>query len=385
MIYFDNAATSRFKPKAAAKELVKAFKNSANPGRGAHDESIKSSLVCENTRAFLLEKLGATDCGELVFTKNCTEALNLAIFGTVVEGKHVVTTALEHNSVLRPLFKLKDEGLITLSVLNPDRSGKINPKHFERMLTDDTYLAAITAQSNVTGEITDLKTIGKICAANGVMLLADGAQAIPNVDVDFEKFNLTMLAAPGHKGLHGPQGTGFLIFRRNLKIKPLLYGGTGTNSDSVYMPHTPPESLEAGTLNATGIAALLEGAKQSFADVDRNRKKIAKVSDYILKELQKLPTSVLYTNPSNLSGIISFNLKGVDSTTVGDVLNRKYKIAVRTGLHCAPLTHNMLGTLESGAVRISVGADNTLKQAKKLIKALTAISDKICQEKGFVF
>lgn len=289
MIYFDNAATSRFKPKSVRKAVVKELKNSANPGRGAHRDAIRASMLVENARAYLLSALGADDDYELVFTKNCTEALNLAIFGTVIPKTHVVTTALEHNSVLRPLFKLKDENVISLSVLNPDRFGKINPAHFERMLGNDTRLAVVTAQSNVTGMTTDLAAIGKICNLHNVTLLADGAQAVPLTKINVKEMNISMLAAPGHKGLHGPQGTGFLIFKRNLNVRPLLLGGTGTDSDSVYMPKSPPETLEAGTLNAAGIAGLLEGAKWSFKHAEASRKHIEKLSEKSYTASKKSP------------------------------------------------------------------------------------------------
>lgn len=376
MIYFDNAATSRFKPKSVRKAVVKELKNSANPGRGAHRDAIRASMLVENARAYLLSALGADDDYELVFTKNCTEALNLAIFGTVIPKTHVVTTALEHNSVLRPLFKLKDENVISLSVLNPDRFGKINPAHFERMLGNDTRLAVVTAQSNVTGMTTDLAAIGKICAGHNVTLLADGAQAVPLTKINVKEMNISMLAAPGHKGLHGPQGTGFLIFKRNLNVRPLLLGGTGTDSDSVYMPKSPPESLEAGTLNAAGIAGLLEGAKWSFKHAEASRKHIEKLSEKIIYGLKKIPSVTLYTADDCFTGVVSFNVKGADSTEVGDILNEKYHVAVRAGLHCAPLVHNANGTLDVGAVRVGIGVDNTEKEADKLLSAVKSIAAK---------
>lgn len=376
MIYFDNAATSRFKPKSVRKAVVKELKKSANPGRGAHRDAIRASMLVENARAYLLSALGADDDYELVFTKNCTEALNLAIFGTVIPKTHVVTTALEHNSVLRPLFKLKDENVISLSVLNPDRFGKINPAHFERMLGNDTRLAVVTAQSNVTGMTTDLAAIGKICAGHNVTLLADGAQAVPLTKINVKEMNISMLAAPGHKGLHGPQGTGFLIFKRNLNVRPLLLGGTGTDSDSVYMPKSPPESLEAGTLNAAGIAGLLEGAKWSFKHAEASRKHIEKLSEKIIYGLKKIPGVTLYTADDCFTGVVSFNVKGADSTEVGDILNEKYHVAVRAGLHCAPLVHNANGTLDVGAVRVGIGVDNTEKEADKLLSAVKSIAAK---------
>lgn len=376
MIYFDNAATSRFKPKSVRKAVVKELKNSANPGRGAHRDAIRASMLVENARAYLLSALGADDDYELVFTKNCTEALNLAIFGTVIPKTHVVTTALEHNSVLRPLFKLKDENVISLSVLNPDRFGKINPAHFERMLGNDTRLAVVTAQSNVTGMTTDLAAIGKICNLHNVTLLADGAQAVPLTKINVKEMNISMLAAPGHKGLHGPQGTGFLIFKRDLNVRPLLLGGTGTDSDSVYMPKSPPESLEAGTLNAAGIAGLLEGAKWSFKHAEASRKHVEKLSEKIIYGLKKIHGVTLYTADDCFTGVVSFNVKGADSTEVGDILNEKYHVAVRAGLHCAPLVHNANGTLDVGAVRVGIGVDNTEKEADKLLSAVKSIAAK---------
>ncbi|HIU82760.1 MAG TPA: aminotransferase class V-fold PLP-dependent enzyme [Candidatus Faecicola pullistercoris] len=375
MIYFDNAATSRFKPKKSRRALLETYVNSANGGRGGHDDAVNAAVKTETARSILLENLGAAEGYDLIFTKNCTEALNLAVFGTVKKGGHVITTVTEHNSVLRPLYELQRNKIITLSVINPDKNLTVRADMIERLITEETYMLAVSSMSNVTGVPSEISKTGKLARKYNLVYLADGAQSVPHVRTDMREQNIDLLACPGHKGLHGPQGTGFLIVRQGIALKPLLYGGTGTNSDSVYQPLTLPEGMESGTLNTAGIAALGEAAKWTFEHINKINARISLISNKILYGLKKMPGIRVYTPDGCHTGVISFNLNGLTSSEVGDILNEKYKIAVRTGLHCAPLMHNYLGTLESGAVRISVGYNNTLKDADLLLKAIGEIAD----------
>ena len=368
MIYFDNAATSRYKPKVVKNAIADAIRHSANPGRGSHDEAIRGAMTVGRTRDDVLRFVKAKRAN-VVFTKNCTEALNIGILGTVRPGDHVVTTVLEHNSVLRPLYMLKKEGLITLSVVEGDK-GRITANDVAAAIEEKTYLVAITAMSNVTGYAPPLGEIGELCAEKGVKLLVDGAQALGHLPLCVDKIGIDMLCGAAHKGLHGAMGGGFFAFSNRISVNPLLYGGTGTESASLIQPKDPPESLEAGTLNLPGIAALGAGVRWTEANFEKIRKKEAELSTFLHEEVAKTGYRVYSVAGSP---ILSFALPSADSQTIADVLNQEYGIAVRAGLHCAPLIHKTLGTDREGLVRVSIGCKNTLKEAKRLLFALKEI------------
>ena len=367
MIYLDNAATSFFKPKGVADALNYDLAHSANSGRSGHKYALDAAMKIEDCRNFLLSALGAPQNDYLaVFTKNCTEALNLGIFGFLRTGMRVVTTAYDHNSVLRPLFELEKRGKIELMVIEPT-DGVVTAEHLDSALQNADF-CAVSAASNVTGARLDLAALSSSAKRYGVVTLVDGAQAVPLQRVDASGFD--MLALPGHKGLHGPQGTGVLIFRKDLGLQPLLMGGTGTASDSVYQPSEPPESLEAGTLFAGGIAALHAGAKWSFAERERNAASVRRLAEELIEYLKGMGAEI-YTKDPTL-GVVSFNLKGKDSAFVASALAER-DIAVRGGLHCAPLAHRYLGTSERGAVRGGIGTDNTERDIYMLVAALEKI------------
>lgn len=370
MIYFDNAATSRYRPKSVLSAAVKELTYSANPGRSSHNDAVNSALVVHKTREIIKKLINNPDA-EVVFTKNCTEALNLAIIGASRKG-HVITTVMEHNSVLRPLFELQKSGLIRLTVLDID-NGKINLKELEDKISPDTYMVAVNCISNVTGAVNDIAEIGKITSRQGIIFLVDAAQALGHISFDMRALGCDMVASAGHKGLHGAQGTGFLCYNKRIKIKPLIYGGTGTESESTTQPKTPPESLESGTLNTLGLAALYEGISWTIDNFDKINKKIHDISEYIVSELKIINGLTLYSESNN--GVISFDIEGFSSTQIADILNDKYAIAVRSGLHCAPLLHTALGTLKNGLTRVSVGYNNNFNEAKKLVSAIKKIKN----------
>lgn len=371
MIYLDNAATSAFKPKGVFEALNYDLSHSANSGRSGHRYALDAAMKIEDCRRFFLSAMNAPEEEYCVaFTKNCTEALNLGIFGFLRAGMRVVTTAYDHNSVLRPLFELEKRKKIELMVIRPDESGRILPSHLDSALQNADF-CAVSLASNVTGARIDLASLSASAQKYGVVTLLDGAQAVPLVKPDFKKHMPDMLALPGHKGLHGPQGTGLLIFRKDLKLQPLLMGGTGTASDSTYQPLEPPEALEAGTLFSGGIAALHAGAKWSFENRERNGAVIKRLAEELIDYLKGLGAE-LYTDDPTL-GVVSFNLRGKDSSFVANALAEK-DIAVRGGLHCAPLAHTALGTLSRGAVRASIGADNTEKDIYLFVAALEKLS-----------
>lgn len=353
MIYLDNAATSRFKPKCVLDALIFDVTHSANSGRAGHDEAIDKSIRIQKCREYLLSVFGASDEYSLIFTKNCTEALNLAIFGIVKGGERVLTGVNEHNSVLRPLFKLKQEGKISLEIVKTNPLGRIDVKDVEKFATNADILV-FGGACNVNGAICDIQSIEDYCKNNGKILILDGAQSVPLIPLTLKSSGISMLACPGHKGLHGVQGTGFLIVRKDIKLSPLLYGGTGTFSSDVTPVVEMPDSFEAGTLFSGGIDALRQGAKWSFDNVDKNRKYIDRITKNILHGLHDIGAT-LYTRDTQ-TGVVCFNLANADSGYIADKLN-EYGICVRGGLHCAPLVHREQGTSFQGAVRASVGCE----------------------------
>ena len=353
MIYLDNAATSRFKPKCVLDALIFDVTHSANSGRAGHDEAIDKSIRIQKCREYLLSVFGASDEYSLIFTKNCTEALNLAIFGIVKGGERVLTGVNEHNSVLRPLYKLKQEGKISLEIVKTNPLGRIDVKDVEKFATNADILV-FGGACNVNGAICDIQSIADYCKNNGKILILDGAQSVPLIPLTLKSSGISMLACPGHKGLHGVQGTGFLIVRKDIKLSPLLYGGTGTFSSDVTPIVEMPDSFEAGTLFSGGIDALRQGAKWSFDNVDKNRKYIDRITKNILHGLHDIGAT-LYTRDTQ-AGVVCFNLANADSGYIADKLN-EYGICVRGGLHCAPLVHREQGTSFQGAVRASVGCE----------------------------
>ncbi|MDE6303135.1 MAG: aminotransferase class V-fold PLP-dependent enzyme, partial [Clostridia bacterium] len=251
MLYLDNAATSRFKPQAVIDCINYDLRHSANSGRSGHDDCINAGLKIENCRRYIKEQLGADDNYELIFTKNCTEALNLAIFGSIQGGESVFTTTNEHNSVLRPLFELERRGVIKLTVL--DTRGKAVNTDELRLRAAGSDVLVLGGACNVTGATLDLQEVGRIAEEIGARLIVDGAQSVPMLHTDISASHIDMLACAGHKGLHGVQGTGFLIVNKNTPLRPMLYGGTGTYSLSLTQPQQMPDGYEAGTLFAGGI------------------------------------------------------------------------------------------------------------------------------------
>ena len=247
MVYLDNAATSRFKPKSAIDALLFDVTHSANSGRGGHDEAVDKSVRIQKCRDYLLSAVGASDGYSLVFTKNCTEALNLALFGLIKGGEKVVTSTNEHNSVLRPLFLLESQKKISLQIVKARHDGRIDPKDVE-VYAQGADIMVFGGACNVTGAVCDMQRITEISQKYGTILIVDGAQSVPLIPINMKESGISVLACPGHKGLHGVQGTGFLIVKDDVPLKPLLYGGTGTSSNELLPDLQMPESYEAGTL-----------------------------------------------------------------------------------------------------------------------------------------
>ena len=374
MIYFDNAATSRFKPSVTLDAVMEELASSSNPGRGGHNDSIKSGEKVFEVRKKIKEFFNADDRYEVVFTKNCTEALNLALIGYLssFSGKvHVITSQLEHNSILRVLFELERRGKVSISFVEYTHNYDISIPAIEKLVRRNTVLVALSHMSNVIGNRIDVKAISNHLVKRRIPLLIDGAQSIGHVAIDLKESPITMLASAGHKGLYGVQGTGFLLFNReSVKPLPITYGGTGTDSQSLFQPDGVPERYESGTVNTAGIVGLGKSVSWVKDNFDAINNKIYKISTYIYNTLYELESIELYTPYP--SPVISFNISGLDSVEVANYLNDK-DIAVRAGLHCAPLAHKMLGTFESGAVRISVGYSNTVEEAQYLVDTIKDI------------
>lgn len=364
MIYFDNSATSRFKPLCVYKSCFQEIRKSANAGRSSHKASIRTALKIEQTRATVCEKFFE---GNVIFTKNCTEALNLAILGSKL-SKQVITTIYEHNSVLRPLKNLEKKGLITLKIIAPDSVGLINP--LTNALGNSTSMVAFSAMSNVTGYALPVAEMAKLIKKlSGALVLVDMAQAAGHIQLDYT--NIDMIACSGHKSLHGLQGTGFLLAKENILFNPIIMGGTGTSSLSLDPPIIIPESLEAGTANTIGIAALGEGIKWTMSHFDRLHNKCDYLQQIIINGLEKISGIKIY---GVNNGVILFNIDNIPSSEVGDILSDDFGICVRSGLHCAPLMHRYLGTNEKGAVRISIGYNNNYTDAERLVYAIKEIA-----------
>lgn len=359
MIYLDNAATSKFKPKCMFDAMFSQLSDSANPGRGGHNDSLDCAIKINDTRSTLKALTGADDSYELVFTSGCTEALNLAILGFLSEntGGNVVTTVLEHNSVLRPLNRLLQKKAIDeiRYASSSDPSANICAADIAALTDENTRLIAVNHTSNVIGATADIEEIGAFARSRNIPFLVDGAQSLGHKRIDVKKCNISMLACAGHKGLHGSQGTGFLIFSKDLKLHPIRFGGTGTASASLIQPEDAPEGLESGTMNTAGIIGLGAAAKWTYDNFEKINRHVAYLSSEALYGLSKIQGVKIYTK--TLSGVISFNVKDIDSSEVADFLNDN-DIAVRSGLHCAPLAHAFLGTSEQGTVRMSIDYNN---------------------------
>ena len=376
MIYFDNSATSGVKPDCVVNAVVNAIRHlSANPGRSGHSLSVSAGMLVYSTRKKAADMLGVGEPERIIFTSGCTQALNMAILGTVISGGNVVTTALEHNSVLRPLFELQRAGRITVSIAEPNERGVITAKEIERAVTSRTYLVAVNHISNVTGAINNIDEIGKFCRSRGIKFLVDGAQSVGYGDIDMREQHIDYLAVAPHKGLCAIQGVGILALGAGTDIRPTLYGGTGTQSENVFQPLELPEALESGTLPTPAIAALSAAIVHNQKTRAEKRRKLRELSAYILDGIKKTRGVTVFTAPDTYNGLISFNIDGIGSMEASNILSSHYDIAVRGGLHCAPLVHLHLKTLDSGIIRASVSSDNTFGEADFFLRAVRELAE----------
>ena len=383
MIYLDNASTSFPKPEIVY-ERMDIFQRTlcANPGRGAHRMAIESAREVMHTRELLAKLFNIKDPSRIVFTLNCTEAINLGIKGLLGEKRHVIVSSMEHNSVIRPLTHMKENG-IEFNAIPCLENGEIDLSSLESAIKPDTGLIVCTHASNVTGELLPISKIGSIAKKRNIPFMVDAAQTAGIIPIDVEADNIDLLAFPGHKGLLGPQGTGGLWIGEGLDLEPLRYGGTGSHSEDAYQPKVSPDRYESGTLNTPGIVGL--GASVQYIlerGIENLRSFEIELTEYLIERIRSIQGISCYghMDPKNKTGIVSFNFGGVHCTEVAHVLDRGFGIAVRSGLHCAPAAHKIIGTFPGGTVRVSLGVFNTKNHIDALIDALSEISKEI--EKG---
>lgn len=372
MIYLDNSSTTHKKPIGVIwSQLLSITKNSINPSRAGYKSAQRVSEKIFNARELFAETFNTT-ADNVIFTSGCTMALNTAIFGTAKKNGHIITTVYEHNSVMRALEKIKSTQSVTYSVVTPNKNGQITASEIQKHIRPNTYMVIVNHTSNVTGTTQNIESIGKLCKKYKLLFLVDGAQSVGHEQIDMQKYNINLLSVAGHKGLYAPEGIGALLIN-NASVAPLLYGGTGTYSDQIKQPVEPPEGLESGTSNIPGILGMYAGLKFVNRNFKKINSKIYKLTSVLIDELKTISGVKLFSTNKH-SGVVSFVVKGKDSSEVSNILNEEYNIATRPGLHCAPLVHKYMGTLKNGMTRISISYFNKMSDIKKAIVAIKKIA-----------
>lgn len=377
-IYLDHAATSWPKPDLVKEAVLLALEQSGNPGRSGHKLSLDAARLIHGARRTVANFFNAPSPSQIIFTLNATDALNMAIKGLVKLGDHVITTCLEHNSVLRPLYSLKNAGKIELTVLGL-QAGTVQAAQFANAMRPETALVVTTHASNVTGTIIDIAAVSRICGERGVKLLVDAAQSAGVLPLDLQELDVAAMACSGHKGLLGPQGTGLLYVHPDVDLDFWREGGTGSISHELYQPPFMPDRLEAGTPNTIGIAGLGAGVKYlAEQGLDKVRQREAALTEQLRAGLNKVPGLTLYT-PKVSMGVFSITLEGYGASQLAVALEREYGILTRPGLHCAPLAHQALGTYPQGTTRISVGHSTTEAEVEAVVAALMTLANSLAK------
>lgn len=379
MIYFDNAATTLHKPACVMEAVLSAMQQLGNAGRGVHEASLDAARIIYDTRMRLAELFGAESPEQVAFTANSTESLNIAIQGIFEPGDHVITTQMEHNSVLRPLYFMESKG-VKLTILPADSSGNISLAELEAAIRPDTRAVVCTHASNLTGNANDLSAVGEICKKHGILLIADASQTAGVLPIDMQEMHVDVVCFTGHKSLLGPQGTGGICVRKGLKIRPLLMGGSGVQSYRKVHPEEMPTALEAGTLNSHGIAGLhaaLGYLKERGMERLRAQELALMWQFYDgVSAINRVRILGDFTDRSRLRApIVSLNIGAYDSGEVADELAEHYGILTRSGAHCAPLMHEAFGTADQGAVRFSFSHSNTREEVESAIRAVRELAE----------
>ena len=377
MIYLDSSATSFLKPPQVAEAVFRSFNTIGNAGRGAHAPTLNASRLIYDTREKLAALFGTPDPSRIAFTCNATEALNIAIHGAIHPGEHVITTACEHNSVLRPLYLKEKEGT-ELTIIPADKKGRIRYDLLESSVKSNTSAIVLTHASNVSGNVTDLAFVSNFAKKHGLLLIVDASQTAGSLPINVVKMGIDILCFTGHKGLFGPQGTGGLYVREGLTLSPLKSGGSGIHSFDRQHPTDMPTALEAGTLNGHGIAGLNAGLDYILSTGVKNiHAKEISLARRFVNGISDISDLKLYgdIDAPLRTPIISLNIGNMSSASVSDILWEDYEICVRAGAHCAPLMHKTFGTEKQGAVRFSFSCFNTEAEIDTAIQAMHEIAE----------
>ncbi|MEG0857567.1 MAG: aminotransferase class V-fold PLP-dependent enzyme [Terrisporobacter sp.] len=382
-IYLDNASTTFPKPKSVADSMYNFLTNiGGNPGRSNHSNSLKTNRILYDSRELLANFFNFDSAENVIFTNNITTSLNTLINGIIKSGDHVITSSMEHNSVIRPLYQLKELLNIEIDIVPADIEGFINPNNILNLIKPNTKLVVLSQASNVTGSIQPIKEIGNICNSNNIYFILDSAQGAGVLKTDFKEMNLNALAFTGHKNLFGPQGIGGFIIDNKLNelCKPFIVGGTGSLSHSLSQPDFLPDKFESGTLNMPGIVGLYEGIKfinaEGLNTIYEHNKYL---HSYFVKELLNINNICFYGDKTSLNSTtcISFNINNIDTSELSFELDNSYGIKNRSGLHCAPLAHKTVGSYPSGSVRLSISYFNNKAELDYTLKAISDISKKL--------
>ena len=375
MIYLDNAATTMKKPQCVIDAVVAAMSHMGNAGRGATSAALDASRVIYDTREKLSDLFNLQTPSRVAFTCNSTESLNTAIKGILSSGDHAITTALEHNSVLRPLYDLQAKGM-ELSIVDCDENGNIDYNDFEKLIKENTKVIVCTHASNLVGNVLDVKKIGSIAKKHNLIFIVDASQSAGVFEIDMQDMNIDILCFTGHKGLLGPQGTGGICVREGIDVRPLKVGGSGVNTFSKEQPVEMPTHLEAGTLNGhalAGLNAALDYLKEE--GIDNIQKREEELMFRFYNGIKDIKDIKIFGNFENKrAAIVTFNVGDIDSAAFSDELSFAYDISTRAGAHCAPLMHKAMNTVEQGAVRFSFSHYNTEEEIDTAIKAVKEIA-----------
>lgn len=376
MIYLDNAATTMHKPKEVIDAVVCAMSSMGNAGRGANEASLSASRIIYDTREKLCRFFHGENPRQIVFTNNSTESLNIVIKGLLNPGDHVITTMLEHNSVLRPLYEMKEKG-VGLTIIESDKNGRFRLEDMEAAIRPNTKMIVCTNGSNLTGNYVPLKPVGELAKKHDILFVVDASQTAGVFPIDVQDMMIDVLCFTGHKGLLGPQGTGGMYVKEGIKIRPLKTGGSGVQTYSKTHPAEMPTALEAGTLNGHGIAGL--HAAMSYLEetgVDHIRAREQELMWRFYEGVKDIPEITIYGDFSTKErcAIVTLNIGEYDSSEVSDALLTEYSISTRPGGHCAPLMHEALGTVEQGAVRFSFSHYNTEEEVDTAIEAVRELA-----------
>lgn len=379
IIYLDNGATSFPKPPCVTRAVIDYMENvGANPGRSGHELSMNAGEILYKTRKALANVYGVRNPMRVIMCSNGTDALNLAIHGCLKNGDHVVTTSMEHNSVIRPLNDLQEKGEVEISIAKGGKYGLVSPDDIGALIRPNTRMVVVNHISNVNGVIQSIGEIGRVCRERGVLFLVDASQSAGVVPFSIDDNRVDLVALTGHKALYGPTGTGALILSDSFNyksIKPLKQGGTGSSSDSDIQPEFLPDCFESGTLNMVGISGLLAGLTYlkdldgGLAGVTSHKERLVKY--FIEKSRKKIKGFISYSDKEFYkSGVVSFRIEGRSISELSTILNEENEIMCRQGLHCAPLAHKTLGTYPEGTIRFSFGLFNTTSQIDRVLDIL---------------